>query len=206
MLRFVLFTIALLFALQTNAAAPKQTSWSSTNLTDKVDDLQNDVDNHTTEIRIIDEKLKNQLLILESIRDQLQDTTQSQKDLVKNSSVGLENRILALESTLKSINADLRQMQTHANETANALKQYKQKIAEQGSSIETLQAALKTLMEAMQVSASSTTTPTSKSYTVQSGDTLEKIAKRNKTSVREITNLNGLQNEKIFIGQTLKLP
>lgn len=202
MFRIVTLCFALLFTLQLNAA-PKQLIRGSTNLTDKVDDLQTEVDNHTTEIRIIDEKLKNQLLIVESIRDQLQETNQSQKDLVKNNSVSLENRILGLESTLKSISSDLRQIQTHANETANALKQYKQKIAEQGDMIDTLQATLKTLMEAMQVS---TSTSSAKSYTVQSGDTLEKIAKRHKTSVKEITNLNSLQNEKIYIGQTLKLP
>jgi LysM repeat protein len=201
MLRIILFFILTTLATQIHAA-PKQVVRSSINLSDKVDDLQTEVDNHTTEIRIIEEKLKNQLLIVESIRDQVQETNQSQKDLVKNNSVGLENRILSLESSLKSISADLRQMQTHANETANALKQYKQKIAEQGDTINNLQASLKTLMEALQMSATATT----KNYTVQSGDTLEKIAKRNKTSVKEITQLNGLQNEKIFIGQTLKLP
>lgn len=201
MLRVIFLGIALVICQQAQAA-PKPSLRSSSNLPDKVDDLQTEVDNHTTEIRIIEEKLKNQLVILESIRDQFQDTTQSQKDLVKNSSVSLENRILSLESSLKSINADLRQMQTHANETANALKQYKQKIADQGDNIDTIQKTLSTLMEAMQVSAAAAT----KSYTVQSGDSLDKIAKRHKTTVKEISNLNGLQSEKIFIGQTLKLP
>jgi LysM repeat protein len=201
MLRALFITLVLIISHEAQAA-PKPPLRGSSNLPEKVDDLQTEVDNHTTEIRIIEEKLTNQLVILESIRDQFQDTTQSQKDLVKNSSVSLENRILSLESSLKSITADLRQMQNHGNETANALKQYKQKIADQGDSIDTLQKTLSTLMEAMQVSASSST----KSYTVQSGDTLEKIAKRHKSTVREITNLNNLQNAKIFIGQTLRLP
>jgi LysM repeat protein len=201
MMNLFLLCIALVLASDIHAA-PRQPVRSSNNLSDKVDDIQTEVENHTTEIRIIEEKLNNQLLIMESIRDQLQETNKSQKDLVKNNSVSLENRILALESSLKSISTDLRQIQTHANETANALKQYKQKISEQGETIDTIQKAMKNLMEAMQVNVTAST----KSYTVQSGDTLEKIAKRNKTTVREITSLNGLQNEKIFIGQTLKLP
>jgi LysM repeat protein len=200
-MNLILLCLALVLATDIHAA-PRQIVRSSTDLSDKVDDIQTEVENHTTEIRIIEEKLNNQLLIMESIRDQLQETNKSQKDLVKNNSVSLENRILTLESSLKSISADLRQIQNHANETANALKQYKQKIAEQGDTIDTIQKAMKTLMEAMQVNVTATT----KTYTVQSGDTLEKIAKRNKTTVREITSLNGLQNEKIFIGQTLKIP
>ncbi len=201
MLRIIIFGIAFIIS-QEVYAAPNQSVRSSSYLPDKIDDLQTEVANHTTEIRIIEEKMKNQLIILESIRDQLQDTTQSQKDMVKNSSVTLENRILALESSMKSMSADLRQMQTHANETANALKQYKQKIAEQGDNIDTIQKTLKTLLEAMQVTATAST----KTYTVQSGDSLGAIAKRNKTTVKEILNLNNLPNEKIFVGQTLKIP
>ena len=198
----VLF-VALTFLLSQEChAAPKPALRVGTQIQDKVEDLQTEVDNHTTEIRIIEEKLQNQVVILESIRDQFQDTNQSQKDFVKNSSVSLENRILSLESTIKSITNDLKQMQTHSNETANALKQYKQKIADQGTSIETLQKAMNTLLEAMQINAAATT----KAYTVQSGDTLEKIAKKQKTTVKELTQLNGLQGEKIFIGQTLRLP
>lgn len=198
MIRHLIFGIAFILSHQVYAAPVARSSSYI------LDDLQTEVNNHTTEIRIIEEKLKNQLIILESIRDQVHDNTQSQKDMVKNSSVSLENRILALESSIKSITADLKQMQTHANETANALKQYKQKIADQGDSIDTIQKTLKTLLEAMQVTAAPSSS--GKTYIVQSGDSLGAIAKRNKTTIKEISNLNNLQNEKIFVGQTLKLP
>ncbi len=169
---------------------------------DKVDDLQMEVSNHTTELRIFDEKLNNSLTILESMRDQVQDAAKAQKDAVRGQSVGLENRILSLESSLKTITADIKQIQTHQNESANALKQYKQKIGELSDNTEALQGALKTLMEAMQVNLAAST----KIYSVMSGDTLEKIARKNKTSVKELIALNSLKGEKIVIGQILKLP
>lgn len=43
-------------------------------------------------------------------------------------------------------------------------------------------------------------------YTVKSGDTLGKVAKANKTTVKAIRDLNKLKTDKITVGQKLKLP
>ena len=46
----------------------------------------------------------------------------------------------------------------------------------------------------------------SKTYTVQVGDTLYKIARENNTTVTEIINLNELPTTNLSIGQVLYLP
>src|SRR5690606_4292605 len=43
-------------------------------------------------------------------------------------------------------------------------------------------------------------------YTVKSGDVLEKIARRNGTTVKAIMSLNNLRTTTIRVGQKLKLP
>jgi LysM repeat protein len=46
----------------------------------------------------------------------------------------------------------------------------------------------------------------SRVYEVKPGDILEKIARKNNTSVKKIKELNGLTNDRIFVGQRIKLP
>lgn len=55
-------------------------------------------------------------------------------------------------------------------------------------------------------SSTSASADTGNTYTVKSGDVLEKIARRNGTTVKEIMSLNNLRTTKIRIGQKLKLP
>lgn len=45
-----------------------------------------------------------------------------------------------------------------------------------------------------------------KNYTIQRGDTLSHIAKRHKVSVSDIRRLNGIKNNRIQVGQRIKLP
>lgn len=48
--------------------------------------------------------------------------------------------------------------------------------------------------------------PKSKNYSVKAGDTLEKIAKRNGTTVAALQKANGIKGSNIKAGQTLKIP
>jgi N-acetylmuramoyl-L-alanine amidase len=45
-----------------------------------------------------------------------------------------------------------------------------------------------------------------KRYTIRRGDTLSHIAKKHKVSVTDIRRLNGIKNNRIQVGQTIKLP
>lgn len=180
MMKFFLLAVALC-ATAGAYAAPLQNI---------VDDLQQEVKNQQAEIRMHEERLRNQEVIMDSLRDQILKVNIPQKVPV----VSTPN----VDGTLKGALADIKQLQAHANESSKALAQYKQKISELSQTVESLQAVVITLTEALQA-------PT-KSYKVQSGDTLDKIAKKMKVGIEELKSLNNLKNDKIVIGQTLKLP
>ena len=182
---------------------------------DALSDIRYQVNNHESEIRTFDEKLKNVDSIIESVRDQLNDTSKSHKDQLKGSASNLEAKLNALETTTKGLVADLRQFQTHTNESAAALAQYKQKIGElekvvdqQNQNIEHLQAAMRSLMEALQGkdAGSSIGASDGSTYRVKSGDSLEKIARAHNTTIQALKDLNGLSTDRIVVGKLLKIP
>jgi LysM repeat protein len=187
---------------------------------DTLDDIKHEVSNHESEIRMFEEKLNNQELTIDGLRQQINDTHQANKELLKGTSQTTEEKISNLESTTKSLVSDLRQFKSHANETTTALAQYKQKLSElekiievQNQSLDNMQAALRSLVDAMQVQGGASSASVdkvalsdSKLYRVKNGDSLEKIARANQTTVKAIKELNGLANDRIIVGQRLQLP
>lgn len=218
----ILFTIIELTIATFGFAAPRRYSYdeeSSTMLRemrDSLSDVSHEVSNHEAEIRRFAERLNNQELTIESMRQQVLDSTQTHKEMVKGSSAGFEGKLAELESTTKGLVADIRQFKTHANETAAALTQYKQKLIEiekvmeaQNQSMDSMQAALRSLMELLQtkeVASSKGDTLSSKIYRVKNGDSLEKIARNNGTTVQILKDLNNLTSDRIIVGQKLQLP
>lgn len=188
---------------------------------DSLDDVRHEVNNHESEIRIYDEKLKNLESIIDGVRDQLTESSQAHKEQLKGNSNLLETKIVSIETTIKGLIADLRQFKTHANDASVALTQYKQKISEleqvveqQNQNIDHLQAAIRSLMEAMVAKESApskssvaATDPIAPGiYRVKAGDSLEKIARHNQTTVSAIKDLNSLSHDRIVVGQVLKMP
>lgn len=189
------------------------------NLREAIENLRHQVNNHDAEIHVFDEKLANIDSIIDGLRDQFGETNKAQKEMLKGNSATLESKIAALETAQKGMMADLKQFKTYSSETATALAQYKQKIAEldksielQNQNIEHLQAAMRSLMEALQVKevhpakSGSETADAPHTYKVKNGDSLEKIAKANQTTVQAIKELNNLTTDKIVVGKVLQLP
>lgn len=229
-----LASFAIFFASFSLTAAPRGQYYQDENaiaikeMRDSIEDIRHEVNNHEAEIRVFDEKLTNFDAIIESVRDQLSDSSKSHKEQLKGSSANLESKIAALETTSKGLVTDLRQFRTHSNETTAALTQYKQKIGElekiidqQNQNIEHLQAAMRSLMEALQgkpqasakaVSDSSSSSgsvgslSSDRSYKVKSGDSLEKIARSHQTTIQAIKDVNGLTTDRIVVGKTLIIP
>jgi LysM repeat protein len=198
---------------------------------DTIEDVRHEVRNHETEIRTFDEKLKNMDVIIDSLRDHITDSSQSHKESLKGSTDTFESKILTLEHSWRNLADDMRQFKTYANDTSTNLTRYNQKIADleklteqQHNNIKHLQVAMQSLMTALQqdniplpTEKISTTekpskTPSSSNsdriYIIKSGDSLEKIAKRNQTTVQAIKELNGLSkdNDRIIVGKKLQLP
>jgi len=203
-------------------AAPSRRGFDDDSATremrDSIESLRHELGNHEAEIRMAEERVDNQEATISSLRQQVLDSNQANKDLLKGSSVNLDNRLANMETSNKGFVADLRQLKTHANDTTEALNQYKQRIAElekvinqQSQNIESLQAALRSLSDVLLAkegssSATAGSSDSGKNYKVKSGDSLDKIAKNNGTSIKAIKELNNLSNDKIVIGQTLQLP
>lgn len=129
----------------------------------------------------------------------------------------MEEKLISLESQTKGQSNDLRQLKNHSNESVSVVAQCKQRIAElekmveaQNQNIEQIQSAIQMLLEALQVKAPLTSRVESesnpKSYRVKSGDSLEKIAKVHNVKIQDLKELNGLNRDRIIVGQLLKLP
>ncbi len=195
---------------------------------DSLDDIRHEVNNHESEIRVYDEKLKNLESIIDGVRDQITESSQAHKEQLKGNSSNLETKIASVDTTIKGLIADLRLFKTHANDASVAITQYKQKISElekiveqQNQNIDHLQTAMRSLMEALVVKESPPAKPNQVSsssnvasadqlatglYRVKAGDNLEKIARNNQTTVSVIRELNGLNTDRLAIGQVLKMP
>lgn len=199
---------------------PDGTATAIREMRDTLDSMRQEVNNHESEIRMFDEKLASVDVIIESVRDQLNETNRSHKEQLKGNASTFEEKLASLDTTTKGLVADLRQLKTHANDSSTALTQYKQKIGEleriveqQNQNIEHLQAAMKSLMDALQPkdvvinrAAEPSSVVSGSSYRVKAGDSLEKIARSNRTTVQVIKELNGMTGDRIVVGKVLKLP
>ncbi len=226
--RFIsLLTLVGLCSTQLGYASPKR-FFSNNNrqnnvmeeLHNTIDDIKYETANHEAEIRMFEEKLNNQEIALDSLWKQLNDTNHSSSEKLKDNFSNFEMKISNIESSSKNAVTDLQQLKTHANDTAAVMATYKQKIAAlekivdvQNQNIDHLQQALKAMMEALQIKdvAVDMENPyhmIGAEYQVKAGDSLEKIARRNHTTVHKLKELNHLndKNDLIIVGQKLRLP
>lgn len=214
---FRLAVLIILIAVPLEAAPKRyfddQATVSMREMRDSLDDLRHEVNNHETEIKTYEDKLHNLETIIDSFRQQSTDTALAHKDALKDSAATLEMKLNSLETTTKGLVADVKQFKNHANETASAMAQYKQKLTDlekileiQNQNIDSLQTAIKSLSDVLQVKSNLPLSSSDKLYKVAPGDSLEKIARKHQTSIQIIKDLNGLSNDKIIVGKTLKVP
>lgn len=180
---------------------------------DSLDALRHEVNNHDTELRMFEERINNQEATIGSFRQQVQDSNQANRDLLRGNSSSFESKIASLETSNRNIIADLQQLKSHANETANALALYKQKVSDleklivlQNQNIDSLQTALQSLVDAIQVKENITSASGTRSYKIKAGDSLEKIARAHHTTIKAIKEVNNLSNDRIIVGQTIQIP
>jgi len=181
-------------------------------------EVRHEVSNQEQEIRIFDEKLKNLDIILESVRDQLTDMSASHKEHVKGSAAALSAKIAAMETLTQGLIADIKQFRTHTQEVSAVISSHNKEIndlkavvEQQNKNIEYLQTAMRTLADALTkeapaVKKSTVAASSGNTYVVKAGDSLEKIAKANQTTVQAIKELNGMTNDRIIVGKMLLLP
>lgn len=167
--------------------------------------LQHTIDNHDIEIHSLQERLNTQETLLDALRQQLLDTQFSNKELTKGHTVSLEKKLLAVDNKTMRMGEELRELQAHANDTAKALSDYKQKIVELEKKMQIIHEAMDSVLAALHIDEPKPA-ETGKVYVVQNGDSLQKIAKKMNIPLKKLKAANQLENDRIYPGQKLKLP
>lgn len=178
---------------------------------DNINTMRHGINNHESELHQFEEKFASMEEIVDGLRRQFNDLSKGHKDQLHATNASLGARIGDFEIISKGIVADLQQIKVHVNESTANLFQYQQQLIAfekqmqiQNKNIENLQAAMKTLMELLQPS--DETDAAGQIYQVKAGDSLERIANLNSTSVKALKELNSLSSDRIRIGQKLRLP
>jgi LysM repeat protein len=216
-LRSLLFCVILIFcdlgAARNRPSYEEDRGILIREILDSLDSLRSEVTNHETEIRIFEERFKNQEEILDSIRNQTNVAVQGVKESLKGHSGTLESRLARHDDNTKGLSEDFK---LFSKEYGQVLAEYKSRLFElekvfeaQNRNIESLQVAMNALIEAIQPKEMPKTNPSAQSqnastiYRVKAGDSLEKIAKQNQTTIKKIKELNNLTSDQIIIGQKL---
>ena len=179
-----------------------------------LDDLRHDLNCFQTEMQIIDGKIKHQEKSLTSLKSQYIEQQRLKTEALEKQLKNIDAFLSSFQDKQSLTEKDLRQLSSHANETASALSQYKNRIAELEKEIikhkrhfqevsklkNTLESVAKTIRQATGATNQYFT------YKVKSGDSLERIAKIHKTTVDAIKNINHLDHDLIVVGQELKIP
>jgi LysM repeat protein len=140
---------------------------------------------------------------------------------VQQNNESLQQQILQVANTLNQLRDTLQQTHDRINEmqaqTEQSLRQAQAQLAQQQNSLENRLASLETQTREMSARASRerrTSEPAApadagegRHHTVGQGETLSSIAQKYNVSMRELQNLNGVEDpSKILIGQRLRIP
>jgi LysM repeat protein len=173
--------------------------------------MRHEMNNHEAELRTLGEKFVNMEDAVEEMRKQLSETVNTYSSQIKGSKETFDNKILSQESTLNGFVSDLQKLKNHADRSSSNLEHYQKQITQmehtielQSKNIDSLKAAVKSLMAALGENDESL--EGHKVYRVQSGDSLGVIAQKHNTTIRAIKELNGLTKDTIIVGQKLKIP
>jgi LysM repeat protein len=185
-------------------------SASTLPLIERFHQLQNQVQNHEAELRTFEDRFQNQEEIVDSLRKQTQEAIRNIHEAQNNQRKLWEAKWANQENATKEMALGLK---SYASDSAAILEEYRKRILElekiieiQNRNIENLQVSLRSFLaafhskEAEPVSASSP-----QLYSVKAGDSLEKIARAHKTSIKKLKELNQLTGDHIIIGQKLRL-
>lgn len=118
----------------------------------------------------------------------------------KGDLAAVQRKIAALEKTVDKMSSDLKSLMNYASQTTSSLSQYRDRIQELDRKLEEVTQLKSTLSQI------SKTYSSSEIYQVQSGDSLEKIARKFHVSLESLKRENNLSSDKIVVGQQLNIP
>ncbi len=197
-MRLLIICLCFVFSLQAAAYSSPELD----ELRIAVDDLKYALKSTQVELNILDERVKKQ-------------TSSKPKEDVSALSLltvqvnSLEKKVINLEKTLEKAANDLRTLSSTATTALTKIQGVEDDLSSQEKRIDEvvkLKGTLTSISKAINARSSPEPTASStKTYRVKAGDSLEKIARANHVSVEVIKKINHLSNDKIVVGQELRL-
>ena len=117
----------------------------------------------------------------------------------------LEKRIAQLEKTLDKAANDLRNLSTASAQALSSIQELEKNLISHEKRLDEVGKLKGTLTSISKAISQKAPEPSAKTYRVKAGDSLEKIARHNQTTVETLKKINQLSNDKIVVGQELKL-
>ncbi len=172
-------------------------------------DLKHALHGQRVEMQILEERLQEQEGIAQEALK-----PKPVGEALKQQMASLERKLMILEKSQEKILADLQNLGRHADHVGHSLAGCQNKIddcqkqlfvhADRLDDIKHLKSTLTNVSKAISQKAP-TIVPSVSTYRVKAKDTLEKIAKFHGVSVEQLKRLNQIQQDRIFIGQELKI-
>lgn len=205
MQKFCLFApivLCLIFSAHAKPQSGLYTEAALDELRVEIDDLKYALKSTQVELNLLDERIKKQDQPFHAAKTTLSSSLTSQINT-------FEKKISQLEKTLEKIANDLRTLSNSANQTLSRLQHLEQELLSHENrlnEIAKLKGTLMSISKAIHPKSSNEPLPETKSYRVKAGDSLEKIARHHHISTDALRKINHLSDDKIFVGQELRLP
>jgi LysM repeat protein len=165
-----------------------------------------------TEMEMLKNSISTQEQAREALEKEVSSLLRATRESIVDANEGSSQRQKTFDKNLEKLTQDLKQLKTHSNDlslTINDLSKSIQTIKEnerqQGQAIKELEQAMRALTLALGGKPSNKPSSDGKaaSYTVKSGDSLERIARAHGMTLSEIKELNNLKTSTIHPGQEL---
>ncbi|MDN3508501.1 MAG: LysM peptidoglycan-binding domain-containing protein [Candidatus Neptunochlamydia sp.] len=211
MKKYCLFLITTIFlagcgSMSSSKGEKHQMELSLHKVRTEVEDIKHELNTYEIEHHVIEGKLIDQEQTIASLRQQMAELKSGKLDSFVQESQNLEKKLQQVSKKQEKIVIDIRQLSSHANDTTTALSQYKDKIAQFEKAIQEQNVQLKEIPKIKKGITKLAEVESFKTYKVQAGDSLEKIARDNHTTVEELKRLNQMRTDLIVIDQLINLP
>lgn len=174
-----------------------------------IEDLKHDLNTFEIEHHVFEGRLSDQDHTLATLKDQTFDSQEARLDHLFSEIEKLKGFLNSMRESNQKLMAELKKLHENASDTHVALSQYKNKIESIEKHLALQERQFEKIAELKGVIAELTSGQKGKrlkTYTVRTGDSLEKIARIHKTTVEEIKRLNHLNNDLIIVGEEISVP
>ena len=171
----------------------------------ELEDVKHNLNSYEIEHHVLEGKLSEQEEIISALKKQISEINQDKLESLQEEIVNIEKKCQQFLKKQEKISSEVRQLSSHANETTLALAQYKDKMAQSEKLIASQKEQLQEINKIKESLGVFTQAPI-KSYVVQSGDSLEKIAREHGLTVEQIKHHNNMSSDLIVVGQEIQIP